>query len=395
MSATQTPQTNPNRTRLLVMAAAVFVLLGVIYAVWWFLYGSHFEDTDDAYVHGNLVQITPQIAGTVTAIDSDDTRSVRAGQPLVRIDSADADVDLAKAEAQLAQTVRQVRTRYVQNDALAATVEMRQAEIVRAQADLARAQSDFKRRQELSGTGGVSGEELLHADVAVKTASSNLAQAKASLAAAQAQLATNLALTHGTTIEQHPDVRAAAAAVRAAWLAKSRTVLPAPVDGEVARRSVQVGQRVAPGAVLMNVVPLDQVWIEANFKEAQLRKMKIGQPATIKSDLYGSSVTYHGTVIGVDAGTGSAFALLPAQNATGNWIKVVQRVPVRVTIDPAELKQHPLRVGLSMDVEVDTSAAADETKAEKSRAALSTPVFDHSQADADALIAGIIKANLQ
>ncbi|WP_019938987.1 HlyD family efflux transporter periplasmic adaptor subunit [Bordetella sp. FB-8] len=395
MSATPTPLPNPKRTRLLVTAATVFVLLGIAYAAWWFVYGSHFEDTDDAYVHGNLVQITPQIAGTVIAIDTDDTRTVKVGQPLVRIDPADADVALAKAEAQLAQTVRQVRTRYVQNDALAAQVEVRQAEIGRAQADLARAQSDFKRRQALSGSGGVSGEELLHADVAVKTATSNLAQAKATLTAAQAQLATNLALTHGTTIEQHPDVRVAAAAVRAAWLAKSRTVLPAPVDGVVARRSVQVGQRVAPGSVLMNVVPLNQVWVEANFKEGQLRKMKVGQPATIKSDLYGSSVTYHGIVVGMDAGTGSAFALLPAQNATGNWIKVVQRVPVRVAIDPDELKQHPLRVGLSLDVEVDTAAPGNAAKAEKSQAALSTPVFDESNTKADALISSIIKANLQ
>ncbi|HEY0296312.1 MAG TPA: efflux RND transporter periplasmic adaptor subunit [Bordetella sp.] len=396
MTETATPLPNPNRTRLLVTAAVIFVLLGVAYAVWWFLYGSHFEETDDAYVHGNLVQITPQIAGTVVSIDTDDTRSVKAGQALVRIDSSDADVALAQAQAQLAQTVRQVRTRYVQNDALAADVEVSQAEIVRAQSDLARAQSDLKRRQDLARSGGVSGEELLHADSAVKTAQSSLAQAKASLAASQAHLETNLALTHGTTVEQHPDVLNAAAAVRSAWLAKSRTVLPAPVDGVVARRSVQVGQRVAPGAVLMNVVPLDQVWIEANFKEGQLSKMQLGQPATIKSDLYGSSVTYHGTVIGMDAGTGSAFALLPAQNATGNWIKVVQRLPVRIAIDPADLKQHPLRVGLSTDVEVDTSAAGDAAHAEQSKAALlSTPVFDPSHGEADAMIAGIIKANLQ
>jgi membrane fusion protein (multidrug efflux system) len=393
MSATPLP--NPKRTRLLVTAAAVFVLLGLAYAVWWFLYGSHFEETDDAYVHGNLVQITPQIAGTVVSIDTDDTRVVKTGQTVARIDSSDADVALEQAKAQLAQTVRQVRTRYVQNDALAADVEVRQAEIARAQADLTRAQSDLKRRQDLSRSGGVSGEELLHADTALKTAQSNLAQAKAALVASQARLATNLALTHGTTVDQHPDVRNAAAAVRSAWLAKSRTVLPAPVDGVVARRSVQVGQRVAPGAVLMNVVPLDQVWVEANFKEGQLHKMQIGQPATLKSDLYGGSVTYHGTVIGLDAGTGSAFALLPAQNATGNWIKVVQRVPVRIAIDPADLQKHPLRVGLSMDVEVDTSVTGDTAKAEQSRAALNTQVFEPPHDEADALIADIIKTNLQ
>ena len=392
---TATPLPNPKRTRLLVSAATVFVLLGIAYAAWWFLYGSHFESTDDAYVQGNLVQITPQVAGTVVSIETDDTRSVKAGQALVRIDHADADVALEKAETQLAQTVRQVRTRYVQNDALAADVEVRQAEIVRAQADLTRAQSDLKRRQDLARSGGVSGEELLHADTAVKTAQSALAQAKAALASSQAHLETNLALTHGTTIEQHPDVRNAAAAVRAAWLDHSRTVLPAPVDGVVARRSVQVGQRVAPGSVLMNVVPLDQVWVEANFKEGQLRKMQIGQPATVRSDLYGSSVTYHGIVIGLDAGTGSAFALLPAQNATGNWIKVVQRVPVRIALDPADIAKHPLRVGLSMDVEVDTSAAGDTARAAQLKTTLSTEVFEPNHDEADALIAGIIKANLQ
>jgi membrane fusion protein (multidrug efflux system) len=393
MSATPLP--NPNRTRLLLAAAAVFVLLGIAYAAWWFLYGSHFESTDDAYVHGNLVQITPEVAGTVVSIETDDTRSVQAGQPVVRIDPADADVALAQAEAQLAQTVRQVRTRYVQNDALAADIDVKQADVVRAQADLVRAQSDFKRRQELARSGGVSGEELLHADVGLRTAQSSLAQAKAALAASQAQLATNLALTHGTTVTDHPDVRNAAATVRAAWLAKTRTVLPAPVDGMVARRSVQVGQRVAPGSLLMNVVPLDQVWVEANFKEGQLRKMHVGQPATLTSDIYGSSVTYHGTVIGMDAGTGSAFALLPAQNATGNWIKVVQRVPVRIAIDPADLKQHPLRIGLSMDATVDTSKPENAAKADLGRAQLRTTAFDPPYSEADALIARIIKANLE
>ncbi|OZI32868.1 EmrA/EmrK family multidrug efflux transporter periplasmic adaptor subunit [Bordetella genomosp. 1] len=393
---TATPTTHPARKRLLLLATGVFIVLALAYAIWWFLYGSHFESTDDAYVHGNLVQITPQVPGTVIAIEADDTETVTAGQPVVRLDPADTEVALQQAEAKLAQTVRQVRTLYVQNDALAADVEVRQADIERAQADLARATSDLKRRQTLARSGGVSGEEILHAETALKTAQSGLAQARATLAAARARLATNLALTQGTTVEDHPDVRAAAASLRTAWLNQSRTSLPAPVSGVVARRNAQVGQRVAPGSVLMNIVPLDQIWVEANFKEGQLRHMRIGQPVTMKADLYGGSVEYHGKVIGLDAGTGSAFALLPAQNATGNWIKVVQRVPVRIALDPEDLKKHPLRIGLSMDVEVDIGRDDGKPLTETARAepVLSTKVFEPAHGDADALIARIIKANL-
>ncbi|OZI48127.1 EmrA/EmrK family multidrug efflux transporter periplasmic adaptor subunit [Bordetella genomosp. 5] len=394
---TDTPKTHPARKRLLLLATGAFIVLALAYAIWWFLFGSHFESTDDAYVHGNLVQITPQVPGTVIAIEADDTETVKAGQPMVRLDPADTDVALQQAEAKLAQTVRQVRTLYVQNDALAADVDVRQADIERAQADLARAQSDLKRRQSLGRSGGVSGEEILHAETALKTAQSGLAQARAALAAARARLATNLALTRGTDVAQHPDVREAAAALRNAWLNQSRTVLPAPVAGVVARRNAQVGQRVAPGSVLMNIVPLDQVWVEANFKEGQLRHMRIGQPVTLKADLYGGDVVYHGKVIGLDAGTGSAFALLPAQNATGNWIKVVQRVPVRIALDPEDLKQHPLRIGLSMDVEVDIGKDDGKplTEVQRAEPVLSTTVFEPGHGEADALIAKIIKANLE
>ncbi|AZY49499.1 HlyD family secretion protein [Bordetella avium] len=392
-----TPTTHPARKRLLLSAGGVFLVLALGYGAWWALYGSHFESTDDAYVRGNLVQITPQVPGTVIAIETDDTDKVEAGQPLVRLDPSDTDIALQDAEARLAQTVRKVHTLYVQNDSLAADVEVRQAEIARAQADLNRAQSDLKRRQALSASGGVSGEELLHAETMVKTAQSGLAQARAALASAQAKLTTNQSLTRGTTVENHPDVLQAAANLRNAWLASSRTVLPAPVDGLVARRSVQVGQRVAPGAVLMNVVPLDQVWVDANFKEGQLRHMRVGQPVTMTADLYGSSVQYHGKIVGMDAGTGSAFALLPAQNATGNWIKVVQRVPVRIALDPEELKKHPLRVGLSMNVEVDVGKAEGEPLISAARAepAWSTRAFEPAHDEADALITKIIKDNLQ
>jgi membrane fusion protein (multidrug efflux system) len=391
------PQTsNPKRKRLMLIATGVFVLIAIAYGVWWWIVGAHFESTDDAYVHGNLVQITPQVPGTVVAIEADDTETVTAGAPRVRLDSADADIALRRAESKLAQTVRQVRTLFVQNDALAADVAVRKADIERAQADLSRARSDLSRRQTLAKSGGVSGEEILHAQTTLKSAESGLAQAQANLEASKAKLETNQALTHGTTVENHPDVREAEAELRNAWLARWRTVLPAPVTGMVARRSVQVGQRVAPGNTLMNVVPLDQVWVEANFKEAQLREMRVGQPVTLTADLYGGSVTYHGKVVGLDAGTGSAFALLPAQNATGNWIKVVQRVPVRIALDPQELQAHPLRIGLSMDVEVDLSKQDGPalTQAQRTGPALATQAFEPDHQQADALIQKIIQANL-
>ncbi|OZI61354.1 HlyD family secretion protein [Bordetella genomosp. 11] len=388
---------NPKRKRLMLIATGVFVLAAIAYGAWWWLVGSHFESTDDAYVHGNLVQITPQVPGTVVAIEADDTEMIEAGAPLVRLDPSDTDIALQQAEAKLAQTVRQVRTLYVQNDALAADVAVRQADVERAQADLTRARSDLARRQTLAKSGGVSGEEILHAQTTLKSAESGLAQARASLEASRAKLATNQALTHGTSVENHPDVREAEAELRNAWLAQSRTVLPAPVTGMVARRSVQVGQRVAPGNTLMNVVPLNQLWVEANFKEGQLREMRVGQPVKLTADLYGGSVTYHGTVVGLDAGTGSAFALLPAQNATGNWIKVVQRVPVRIALDPQELKTHPLRIGLSMDVEVDLSKQDGPAVTEQPRRAepaLATRAFDPDSKQVDAMIQKIVQENL-
>jgi membrane fusion protein (multidrug efflux system) len=394
---TTVPNTkNPTRRRLLLIALVVFVAIGVAYAVWWFIYGSNSESTDDAYVQGNLVQITPQVSGTVIDIEADDTETVKAGEPLVRLDPTDADVALARASAELAQTVRRVRTLYVQNEALGADTDVRQAEIQRAQADLTRAQSDLQRRQTLAKSGGVSGEEILHAVAALKTAESGLAQARASLAASRAKQATNLALTSGTTVATHPDVLEAAAKLRDVWITGSRNVLPAPVTGMVARRSVQVGQRVAPGTPLMTVVPLNQVWVEANFKEGQLRRMRVGQPVTLTSDLYGGSVVYHGKVAGLDAGTGSAFALLPAQNATGNWIKVVQRVPVRILLDPKELAERPLRIGLSMNASVDftDSKGPPVTQAVRNEPAWSTKAFQPSHDEADALINKIIQDNM-
>ncbi|NYT86828.1 HlyD family efflux transporter periplasmic adaptor subunit [Pollutimonas harenae] len=381
------------RKPLLILATAIFIVIGVAYAIWWVIFASGYEDTEDAYVHGNLVQVTSQIPGTVIAIGADDTQTVSKGSLLLELDDSDTRIALQQAEAALAQAVRRTRTVFVQNSALEADIEMQLANIKRAEVDLAKARNDLKRRQTLASSGGVSGEEILHAQTAVKAAESGLAQAKASHAASQAKLQTNLALTAGTSIKAHPDVMQAADQLRKAWLANSRTRLPAPVDGMIAQRSVQVGQHVAPGTPLMTIVPLQQVWVEANFKEGQVQRMQAGQSATLTADMYGSSVVYHGTVQGLAAGTGSAFALLPAQNASGNWIKVVQRIPVRIALDPEELAVHPLRVGLSMHVEVDLSEP-EQTDASVMNSGFKTTVFKDNGDGANTLIERIISDNL-
>jgi membrane fusion protein (multidrug efflux system) len=382
------------RKHLLIIATLIFIAIGVVYAIWWALFAANYESTDDAYVHGNLVQVTAQIPGTVVAIHADDTQRVSKGSPLVQLDASDADIALKQAEATLAQAVRRTRTIFVQNDALEADVAMRQANIERAEVDLNKAQSDLKRRQTLARSGGISGEEILHAQTAFKAAQAGLAQAQAALAASQATLKTNEALTSGTTVSAHPDVMLAADQLRKAWLTNARTRLPAPVDGMIAQRSVQVGQHVAPGTPLMTIIPLQQVWVEANFKEGQVRHMKPGQQAKVTADLYGSKVTYHGTVQGIAAGTGSAFALLPAQNASGNWIKVVQRVPVRIMLDPKDLADHPLRVGLSMNVEVALDEPETPNVGVFAGTQLKTAVFTDNTGGADAQINKIIAENL-
>lgn len=389
------PSNTPTSTRkrLLIISTSIFILIGVLYAIWWFLYASHYESTDDAYVHGNLVQVTSQIPGTVVAIDADDTQRVTQGMTLVTLDNSDTRIALEQAKAGLAQAVRRTRTLFVQNDALAADVDMSEANIEQAQTVLNKAESDLKRRNALQSSGGVSGEEILHAQIALKAAQAGLAQARAARAATQAKLLTNQALTSGTNVAQHPDVRQAADQVRNAWLADIRTHILAPVEGMVAQRSVQLGQRINPGAPLMTIIPLDKLWVEANFKENQLQDIKPGQTATIVSDLYGSKVTYHGTVIGITAGTGSAFALLPAQNASGNWIKVIQRVPVRIALDPQELQDHPLRVGLSMQVEINLSPPENDA-ALTTQTNLSTQTYEHQPAEVDQLITHIIQDNL-
>jgi membrane fusion protein, multidrug efflux system len=388
---------NPRRKKALSWLAGVVVVGGLGWGAYQWLVASHYESTDNAYVQGNVIQITPQIGGTVVAIFADDTDFVRAGQPLVKLDPADAKVALDQAEATLGQTVRQVRTLYANNGSLAAQVNLRESDIAKAQSEIARANDDLNRRQSLVGNGAVSREELNHAVTQLANARSAMAAAQAGVAAAREQLASNQAMTEGTSVEQHPSVQAAAAKVREAWLATQRVTLPAPEDGYVAKRTVQLGQRVAAGAPLMSIIPLKQVWVDANFKEVQLRKVRLGQPVKLTADVYGKKVEYDGTVAGLGAGTGSAFALLPAQNATGNWIKVVQRVPVRIALDPKQIVANPLRVGLSMDAEVDVSDQRGKTLADAPR---TTPVAqapsstDAADGGAEAEVRRVIVANV-
>ena len=369
------------RARWLTAILAITLLAGAGYGVYWARYARYVDYTDDAYVNGNVVQITPRISGTVVAIDANNTQFVEAGQPLVRLDPTDAKVALQQSEAQLAKTVRRVRNLFETTDALRANVQMRRTA-------LAQVESDYERRARLASTGAISREDLQHAQDAVRSA-------QAALVAAQQQLAANRAWVDDTTVANNPDVRAAAAAVHAAYLTYARTVLHAPVSGFVAKRDVQLGEQVAPGAPLMSVVPLNQVWVDANFKESQLADMRMGQPVRLTSDLYGSGVVFHGHVVGFGAGTGSAFSLLPAQNATGNWIKIVQRVPVRIALDPKELAAHPLQIGLSMrayvDVRHDRSPRLPEVASTGPDA--STSVFRTADAEADQTVREIIAAN--
>lgn len=402
MSTTNTQSTQPKpashskRRRLLTMTIAIFIVLGICYALYDWLVASHYESTDNAYVQGNIVQITPQLDGTVQAIMVDNTDYVKAGQTLIQLDPADTTIALDKAKANLAQTVRQVRTLYANNASAKAQIALRQAEYSRAQSELIQAQDDLTRRTPLSTDGAVSKEELNHAQLSVKTAQSAVVAANAAVNAAKETLASNEALTESVTVEQHPNVLTAAAQVRDAYLALQRTTLISPVDGYVAQRSVQLGEHISSGKSLLTVIPLKQIWVEANFKENQLRSIRLHQPVTLIADLYGKKIQYHGKVSGLGIGTGAAFSLLPAQNATGNWIKVVQRVPVRITLDEEEITKNPLRIGLSMNVDVDVSNTDGPVLADTPREHIfaQTEIDQNQLAAANTMITQIITDNI-
>ncbi|WP_244545203.1 HlyD family efflux transporter periplasmic adaptor subunit [Collimonas sp. OK607] len=317
-----------------------FILAGVAYAVYYALALSKHEETDNAYVGGNLVTLSSQVTGNVQEIRADETQLVKAGTEMITLDPIDADLGLSQAQARLGTTVRQLRERYASVAQYDATIELKQLSLQSATDDLAR-------RLPLAANHIISGEDIAHAQQAVKNAKASLEVALNQANAARAGVA-------GVGLADNPSVLAAKADFIQAWLAVRRNAILAPVSGYIAKRSVQVGSHVTPGTPLMAIVPLDQLWVDANFKESELRNIRVGQPANVEADMYGGKVTYHGKVLGLSAGTGSAFSLLPAQNATGNWIKVVQRVPVRISLDAKELAQHPLRIGLSTVVTVDT-----------------------------------------
>jgi membrane fusion protein (multidrug efflux system) len=384
-----------NRKKWMSGLLIFFLLIAIGYAIHWYVTGRNFEYSDDAYVATNIVQITPQVAGTAVAIAVNESDFVKAGDVLVSLDDTNASIALQLAEAELAQTVREVRALYAVNLSLSATLSQRHAQLDQASNDLLNAQADFSRRQPLSKGGAVSGEELQHAQTALNSARSQMMALKAALNTAQQQLRGNEALTSGMTVDNHFRVVAAADKVKLAYLDWQRSQIKSPIEGYVGKRNVQLGQRIAIGMPIMTIVPLKQIWVEANFKEVQLRYMRIGQSVALTADLYGNQVEYHGRVSGIDSGTGAAFALLPAQNATGNWIKVVQRIPVRITLDSAEVVVHPLRVGMSMEVTVNVSGKGVMlADAMTPKEASQTLVYRGAEQKADALIAQIISRNL-
>lgn len=373
---------NGKRKRALLVVAALVVLAGIGWLAYYLLVARWHEQTDDAYAQGNIVNITPQTAGTVVAISVEDGMRVQAGQVLVQLDPNDAEVAYQQAVANLANTVRQVRGLY-------SSVEAAQADIAARQVAVAQARADVARRSGLVATGAVSAEELAHART-------QLQAAEAALSVSRGQLSRNRALVDATTVANQPQVQAAAAQLRQAYLAVQRSAIVSPIDGYVGERSVQLGQRVQPGAALMTVIPLHEVWVEANFKETQLHDMRLGQPVTLTADVYGDDVVYDGKLVSLGLGTGSAFSLLPAQNASGNWIKIVQRIPTRIALDPKQLAAHPLRLGMSMSVDVDVhdQSGAVLPAAVAGKPVLSTSAYDRQLHDADALIEKTIRDNL-
>ena len=380
MSDTAIPEEPRNNRRFwFLILGAVVLIAAIATGVWWYLGARYFESTDDAYVGGNIVAVTSRETSTVIALHADNTQTVTRGQVLVELDPATVDVAFEAAKANLARIVRQVRGAFSGSDTYAAQIAQARVALAMAQADL--------RRRESAPEGVVSGEELSHARDQVRAA-------QAALATAQSGLQTSRAPIAGTSIARNPDVLAAEAALRNAAIVESHMKILAPVDGVIAQRSVQIGQQIQAGSAVMAVVPLESVWIDANFKEVQLARMRIGQPVEVTADIYGGDVVYHGHVEGLGAGSGSAFALLPPQNASGNWIKIVQRVPVRIALDPKELSAHPLRVGLSVAAKVDvrdTSGPMTTTKI--GAGSITADADDGSKAAVEALIAQIVRDN--
>jgi membrane fusion protein (multidrug efflux system) len=343
------------RKRMFAIFGVVLALAALGYGSYWWFVGSHYVTTDNAYVEATEAQITPLISAAIVNMRVRDTQHVQAGEVLIVLDDADAKLAVSQAEAQLGQATRRVQGYFANDAALAAQIAARDAEIVSARSDLERARSDFERRRALAASGAVSTEDVTTAENRLREATSALVAAQAQRRAAEGSRNVNQALIDGLSAEANPEVTAARTQLAQAKLNLERTVIRAPIEGVVARNTAQIGQRVQIGATLMSIVPVDHAFVNANFKEVQLAHVRVGQPVELESDLYGGSVTFHGRVVGIAGGTGAAFSIIPAQNATGNWIKVVQRLPVRIEIDPAELRKNPLRVGLSMKATINTA----------------------------------------
>ncbi|QBR48795.1 multidrug efflux MFS transporter periplasmic adaptor subunit EmrA [Erwinia sp. QL-Z3] len=377
------PPAKKKKTRkiALLFLAVLFIVIGVAYLVYWFMVLRHYQDTDDAYVAGNQAQVMAQVSGSVNKVWFDNTDYVKKGDVLVTLDKTDAQQAFEKAQTALATTVRQTHQLIIYGKQYQATIDLQKTA-------LEQAQSDLKRREPLGAANLIGREDLQHARDAVATA-------KAQLDVATQQYNANQAMILNTSLENQPAVKQSAAELRDAWLALARTEVVSPVDGYVSRRSVQVGSQISSTTPLLAIVPANNLWVDANFKETQLAGVRIGQSATVVSDIYGDDVVYHGKVVGLDMGTGSAFSLLPAQNATGNWIKVVQRLPVRIELDPKEVAQHPLRIGLSTLVTVDTTNTDGGVLATSVRSApaYETNALALDLAPADKMIAEIIRAN--
>ncbi|WP_312120043.1 multidrug efflux MFS transporter periplasmic adaptor subunit EmrA [Pantoea vagans] len=388
MSATaeaQSPQPSASKKKkrksVLIVLALIFVLIGIAWGVYWFLVLRHFQETDDAYVAGNQVQVMAQVSGSVNKVWFEDTDFVKKGDVLVSLDKTDAEQAFEKAQTALATSVRQTHQLMING-------KQYQASITLQQTALAQAEADLKRREPLGAANLIGREELQHARDAVATA-------KAQLDVAIQQYNANQAMILNTSLENQPAVQQSAAELRDAWLALQRTEIRSPMDGFVSRRSVQVGSQISTSTPLLAVVPATNLWVDANFKETQLAGVRIGQPATVVADIYGDEVVYQGKVVGLDMGTGSAFSLLPAQNATGNWIKVVQRLPVRIELNQEDITRHPLRIGLSTLVKIDTTSKEGSELATSARqqAAYSSNALAIDLAPVNQLITDIVRAN--
>jgi membrane fusion protein, multidrug efflux system len=365
---TATPGSQGKRRRLFAILAVAVIVGAIIWAVWFFVTQLGRVSTDNAYVGADTAQVTALVSGAVADIRVGGTQTVKRGDILVVLDDADARIDVATAQAALVaaqqrygQTSAQVSAARARVSARGADIAQARARAAEAQAQYDRARIDLSRRLALVESGAVSKEEVSSAQAAFAAAragrdlaSAAIASAQATQASAGSDVAATEALIRGTTATTAPDVAAARARLDKAELDLARTVIRAPVDGVVINRTVQIGQRIAAGAPILTIVPLATAYVDANFKESQFKAIKIGQPVALTSDFYGSDVVFHGRVTGFAGGTGGAFSLIPAQNATGNWIKVVQRLPVRIALDATELRDHPLRVGLSMSAVVDT-----------------------------------------